>query len=487
MTRCRAFVLALFGLSVLCLHLQHSTAVSANKNKSGAQATADSQSNGQPAKGKSKSKKGRSNKARTNRNAGDAQGAAGGSSSAGSGNAAGGIVSGSGSSSGTSANANSSSSGSGKTSGGAAPSQPVSNPTQTKPGGGAPAGDGGAKPAPQQGPNAELVKKVIDIQNRHHKELVAQEGVAGTVTGLDDDGNVIIKVYTTGAGNPKIPKQIENVAVQEVLTGPWRALYQGAAFDPKLRQSRPVPTGVSIISENGACGNVIAAGTLGCRLRPRDGSAGVYILSNNHVLAAENMGIIGDKIVQPGSLDAFNDGLPICAPSDVIGTLFKFKPIDFSGTNLIDAAIAKTDVTNVSNATATPPAYGQPRTTTYKSFLLGIGVQKLGRTTGYTQGNITGINQMISVGYTAGVATFIDQLEITGNGFSPQFANPGDSGSLIVDMDRFPVGLLFAGAGPLVNANHIQNVLDEFDMVIDGDDSPFPPKGKEGRSDPNSP
>jgi hypothetical protein len=347
------------------------------------------------------------------------------------------------------------------------------------------AGAGVPLPGAQQGPNPELVQKVMDIQNRATPELLKQKGIVGTATGLDDDGNVVIRVYTTGADNPKIPATIENIAVVEIQSGNWH-FRQGAAFDPKARQPRPVPIGVSTISENGACLPIIAAGTIGCRLRSKDG--GVFALSNNHVWAAENAGVTGDKIIQPGSLDEFNDGLKVCDKNDVIGTLFKFKPYDVTGPNLIDAAVMKTDTSEVGNATPPPPiAYGPPRSTVVVRPFLGMRVQKFGRTTGHTTGTISALNQtVVLVAGSLGLLLFVNQIEVTGDGFQP-FSNQGDSGSLIVTMDRFPVALLFAGGGIFTNGNPIQTVLDEFDMTIDGDDSAFISPGKEGRANPGSP
>jgi hypothetical protein len=345
---------------------------------------------------------------------------------------------------------------------------------------------GNAAPGVQPGPNPDVVKKVIDVQNRNTPKLLAQKGIVGTATGVDDDGNVVIRVYTTGADEPVIPKTLENVPVVEVLTGHWLKYWQTPpVFDPTLRQPRPVPIGVSAVNVRDVCGNVIATGTLGCRLRDKDGA--VFALSNNHVFADENAGVIGDKIIQPGSLDEFNDNLPICAPADVIGTLFKFKELIPGGTpNIIDAAIVKTTTSLVGNATPpSPVAYGTPRTTVNNRPFIGLRVQKLGRTTGFTTGTITGLNQIVQVQYTPGLVTFVSQIEITGD--VGLFADHGDSGSLIVDMDRFPVALLFAGAGPLISGNPIQAVLDEFGMTIDGDDSRVFPPGKEARSTPNSP
>lgn len=69
------------------------------------------------------------------------------------------------------------------------------------------------------------------------------------------------------------------------------------------------------------------------------------------------------------------------------------------------------------------------------------------RTTGFTHGVITKVNVTVNISYSSGTARFLRQFEVKGlNG--QQFSLGGDSGSLIVTMDRRrPVGLLFAGGG----------------------------------------
>jgi hypothetical protein len=96
-------------------------------------------------------------------------------------------------------------------------------------------------------------------------------------------------------------------------------------------------------------------------------------------------------------------------------------------------------------------------------------VQKYGRTTGHTVGRITGINATLDVDYRGNVARFTGQIMISGDGFS----TGGDSGSLIVtkgllQADRRPVGLLFAGSPTNTVANRIDLVLDRFGVTIDG-------------------
>lgn len=52
----------------------------------------------------------------------------------------------------------------------------------------------------------------------------------------------------------------------------------------------------------------------------------------------------------------------------------------------------------------------------------------------------------VVVGYDSGNAAFVNQIEVRGSR-RPSLGQPGDSGSLVVDNQRRPVGLLFAGGG----------------------------------------
>ena len=94
----------------------------------------------------------------------------------------------------------------------------------------------------------------------------------------------------------------------------------------------------------------------------------------------------------------------------------------------------------------------------HKNATINMDVQKSGRTTGHTtNGRVTGIDGSVDVSYGAGkTARFTNQVMISGNNFS----NPGDSGSLILDMNRNAVGKLFAGGTGITIANPIQTYLD---------------------------
>jgi len=205
-----------------------------------------------------------------------------------------------------------------------------------------------------------------------------------------------------------------------------------------------------------------AAATLGCRVKDSNGN--VYALSCNHVYALNNDGQIGvTPASQPSTLDI---GCKI-VPDNDIGTLFNFVKINFSGDrNTVDGAIVKTTTALVGKATPSD-GYGAPMSSTVAA-KLGQKVQKYGRTTGYTTGTVNGVNVTIYVGYDSGNALFSGQIEVQGTGGAPSLGQPGDSGSLVVDDQGRPVGLLFAGGGGMTFCNPIDSVLKSLGVTIDG-------------------
>ena len=294
--------------------------------------------------------------------------------------------------------------------------------------------------------------RAIAAQEAHTDALLARPGIVGTAVGLGADGQAVVVIYTESAGVGGLPTSLDGVKAEPVVTG-----LIVARTDPTAWQSRPVPVGVSIGHPD------ITAGTIGARVT--DGTD-VFALSNNHVLAAANGASIGDGALQPGTFDGGTD------PTDRIGDLFDFEPIMFDGSdNTIDAAIALSSTADLGNATPSDDGYGTPNSTPV-SAMVNQGVQKYGRTTGLTTGQVSEINVTVNVCYqTQGpvrckkLARFVDQIAITAGDFSAG----GDSGSLIVtnDTNANPVGLLFAGSSTRTFANRIDLVLNRFSVTVD--------------------
>ncbi|MGH7126940.1 MAG: hypothetical protein ACREIV_00115, partial [Planctomycetaceae bacterium] len=341
------------------------------------------------------------------------------------------------------------------------------------------------------GPPDEEVERVMKIQERYTERWLEMDGVIGTVTGMDKDGNAIIRVYLARAGGGKeLPETIEGVAVETMVVGRFREfqppqdkkgqVLPGLPFippdcpdDPTARFARPVPIGVSAFTDSGA--GICAAGTLGCRVVGRLGSqhAGkLFVLSNNHVLAEENLAPIGSPVHQP-SLGDFNC---VSDPDNIVARLSDFEPINFFDVNIMDAAIAETTAELVSNRAACGALYGLPNEQTVQA-RLGLKVIKYGRTTRLRSGTVTGVNGISFVGYTTGPAFFINVIEITNpvDQITSPLGAPGDSGSLIVTSSgSHPIGLLFAGSALVTLANPIDPILDRFQVNIDGAPAPEP-------------
>lgn len=358
------------------------------------------------------------------------------------------------------------------------------------PGGGVVAGlpDDDLYPVPPQA----VVDKAIKAQRSVRKDVLAKPGVIGIGTCLEEDGTVVIKVMLDGLTKPQLPKMVDGVKVITEVIGQFRPMQTlvppPAGPTRQRRLPRPVPIGVSAFTYDA---DVCASGTLGCRLRGRNGQH--YALSNNHVFALENEGVVlSTEITQPSSGD--DNCPPAVLPENVLGKLASFATLTFdeADPNLIDAAVIFTEAT-LTGVSTLPDGYGVPRSTTVDAYL-GQRVQKYGRTTGYRVGVVTGIEVAVGpVGYDGGDAYFIEQIEVTGTPSDLPLGQPGDSGSLVVDMNRNPVGLLFAGGGfPIVRTlcNDIDNVLAYFrvslgdaTLVIDNSTPTIPP-GKVGNSSP---
>ncbi len=218
----------------------------------------------------------------------------------------------------------------------------------------------------------------------------------------------------------------------------------------------PVPIGVST-SSNAILRGYCFAGTIGAR-----------VTAGTHVYALENTVAVGTDVLQPGLADTQ------CSPtgSNSIGTLSKYAPIAFCKgrrcpNNTIDAAIAASPTGNLGNST--PSGYGTPGSTTV-SASVGQPVQKYGRTTSLTTGQVTGINATVLISYMTGTARFVNQIVV--GSCTSTCIGAGDSGSLLVtnDASANPVGLLFAGnnSGSMAIANQIGDVLSYFTVTIDG-------------------
>ena len=169
---------------------------------------------------------------------------------------------------------------------------------------------------------------------------------------------------------------------------------------------------------------------------------------------------MGSPIFQPGLLDGGN------AATDQIAKLTRFIAIKPTGVNKVDCAIAQF------RATATTNPRPMPRvklgSASPIAAVVGMQVEKTGRTTGYTRGTVFDIEADVNVDYedkdgNEFTASFEDQIIVTPGAFSAS----GDSGSLVVDRTSMrATGLLFAGSSTHTIGNHISDVLAKLGVTL---------------------
>ena len=270
-----------------------------------------------------------------------------------------------------------------------------------------------------------------------------------------------------------VPKSIGGVRTDVVETGRFRALQIAQSMDGnRTRRVRPAMGGVSLGHFR------ITAGTFGT-LAQRNGQT--VILSNNHVLANANEAKVGDPILQPGPADGGR-------LQDTIARLADFVPIEFtersvgSGGRLLERLLSPvlrifgfgvrrlpSGATNrVDAAIAVPlePSFVEPgdlgigRVTGTIEARIGMRVRKSGRTTGVTEGRVTGVDAVVEVDYGGKSAIFRGQI------VSDVLSRGGDSGSLVVDDQGRAVGLLFAGGLTTTLINPIGAVSELLDLVV---------------------
>lgn len=237
-----------------------------------------------------------------------------------------------------------------------------------------------------------------------------------------------------GAGRGEVPTDV-------VPTSRFSCHTSGHPFPCEVperrRRARPAMGGYSVGHHRST------AGTLGAALIAPNHAR--FVLSNNHVLALCNRARPGDPILQPGPVDGGNEN------DDVLATLDRFVPLDPSGPNQTDAALARVGesagvLTGV-HLFGTVLGPGPTR--------LGCKVRKCGRTTGATSGIVTRVAVTARVHYDTDILLFTDVFETT------PMSHPGDSGSAVLDGGNRILGLLFAGSplstlvcpiGPIVDA-----------------------------------
>lgn len=241
-----------------------------------------------------------------------------------------------------------------------------------------------------------------------------------------------------------VPKDIEGIPTDVIEAG-TPVLHQ---YTSRVRPAEP---GYSISHLR------VTGGTLGCLVRDRKDER-LCILSNCHVMANDGVCRQHDPIVQPGTLFGGRD------PHDTIGRLKRWIDI-VPGINSADAAIAEVaDQGNVTSRIA--GGVGTP-SGVWRVDRAGLIVQKVGSTSQHTLGVVAGFNGTVGPFQYKKAANVMFERTIITTGMS----EPGDSGCVLLDVNKYAVGLLFGGlqyGGSYVASwyNDIAEVLLRLDVEL---------------------
>lgn len=285
--------------------------------------------------------------------------------------------------------------------------------------------------------------KISKVLKQSETKLLKKSNVVGLGIGekIKDGkrtGRTCLKVYVEKkvaaeklSKQDLVPPQIAEVETDVVEVGKIRSLASNR------QRNRPARGGVSIGHYK------ITAGTLGCLVKDKKTDK-TLILSNNHILANSNQAKKEDAILQPGAADGGKN------PKDKIAELERWVKIDFGNkANTVDAAAAfplrDTDVSPEISF------IGMPKGTIKGK--VGLVIQKTGRTTDHTLGEIHDINATVRVDYGGKTALFRNQI------LTSAMSQGGDSGSLVLDQKHRAVGLLFAGSDLVTICNPIEDIF----------------------------
>lgn len=282
--------------------------------------------------------------------------------------------------------------------------------------------------------------------------------------------------------NERIPSALAGLPTDVIEVGNIRLLQAN-----RTDMIRPAQPGISLGHYQ------VSAGTFGAVVYDRK-TQEPFILSNNHVLAnltngSDGRSKKGDLITQPG----IYDGASLSLDKIAIGHLERFIPLSMelitpqcpiaqffetainkiikafrpqykvqvwrqSGKeNLADCAVAKP----IDKSSISPDIMEIGPVQGIKEAVAGLEIKKSGRTTGVTQSTVLATDVTLKISINSNeYAVFSEQI------LAGPMSKPGDSGSLILTLDNYAIGLLFAGSDQATLFNKIEHVLQLLDVTL---------------------
>ena len=304
---------------------------------------------------------------------------------------------------------------------------------------------------------------LLNICHNYYEYLLSLDNVVGVCIGNKIINGIntyktCVNVLVTKKINAKylstnniIPKTYMGITTDVIEIG----VLKPYMIEPVIGKFRPLVSGceISIKESDGT----FTSGTLGGIVYKNiDDKVEYYILTNNHIFSVFNQLPIGTPIIQTNPFKNTSS-------NDVIAHLTSFVPLmssdeTFTYLNQVDAAIAKL----IDSQLISKSAFRIGRTYGVNSAKLNQIVQKVGASSGVTEGRVIGLGATISLRDSDNKLLFFkDQIILDIEGL------PGDSGSLVFNDDIEAIGLLIGGSEDgVAYANDINVVLDKFNVKL---------------------
>jgi hypothetical protein len=210
----------------------------------------------------------------------------------------------------------------------------------------------------------------------------------------------------------------EVIATSTAVVEEAMATSTAAAHAIRKERVRPLRAGLSIGGQNAT------AGTLGYFVVDEAGQ--LYILSATDVLGY----VLANRVLQPGPFDGGQ------MPADVVGRLAERLPLTSGPVPVAHlTALAALDA-GIEIEAAMP---NRGLVLGVRPPEVGMQVRKLGRSTGWTQGQITAVDQTVSLNLGNG-----QTVQVRGAARAALESSPGDAGALVVDEEGYAIGILVA-------------------------------------------
>ena len=255
-----------------------------------------------------------------------------------------------------------------------------------------------------------------------------------------------------------IPAEIQGVPTDVVEQQEIRLLAAPGPDIDDTKTYRPLVGGIHVEALHGFATD--GGGTLGCIARDRLGGQRV-LLSNAHVLGEQDSQV-GDEVGQPAMCSRCS---PCC--SDQAARVLRVKKtahVDGAIAVINDGVPAAPQIVDIGAVAGVRPL------TQAQAMAATVQVQKRGYRTGLTFGLVTGWIPKAPILTPNGEVYRVaeDSLHIEARAPSAWWTRPGDSGSVVLDMDRKVIALHFGGTpdATIGMACPIQFVQDELNIDI---------------------